>query len=273
MKTDTATRRARSAPLTARSGRHYRHTLVAAVAAMTLSAAAFAATPEAWWIDVANDREAEVMRELARGMDPNEVDAEGLPALMLAIRSGSWKVYDALLAHRKTIVEAENKHGETPLMYLALLGETERARALIERGAKVNRLGWTPLHYAASKGQVKTARMLLEKGAIVNAPAPDGTTALMMAAFSGQRDMVQLLLDRGADPTAVNLQKLTAADWARERGHGPLADDLTELAKRTQARREGREVAPPPAPRTQPAPASSGGSRYFDLDRFERDDD
>src|SRR5690606_31255756 len=219
----------------------------------------------------ANDREPNVRELLARGVDPNEVDSEGLPPLMLAIRSGAWKVYDALLAHKKTDIQQQNKHGETALMYLALLGETDRAKQLIERGAHVNRLGWTPLHYAASKGQTATARMLVEQGAIVNAPAPDGTTALMMAAYSGDRDTVQLLLDKGADATAINLQKLTAADWARERRHTALADQLQVVAERTQAQREGR--LPEPVPAEQSAPSEGGSLRYFDLDRFERDED
>src|SRR5690606_29879150 len=183
-------------------------------------------------------------------------------ALMLAIRTGAWKVYDALLANRKTKVEVTNKHGETPLMYLALLGETERAQALIERGASVNRLGWTPLHYAASKGHVETARMLLDRGAIVNAPAPDGTSPLMMAAYSGNRSVIQLLLDHGADPSAANLQKLTAADWARERRHGRLADELEDLAARRRAAREGRAgEAPAQAPAETPTEGGESAGR------------
>ena len=228
------------------------------------------AQARSWRLDVANDRDTAVRQELRRGTDPNVVNDEKLPALMLAIRSGAWGVYDALLADRRIDVEAQNQHGETALMYLALLGETARAEALIARGAKVNRLGWTPLHYAASKGQHETARMLLGKGAIVNAPAPDGTTPLMMAAYSGDRDMVQLLLDKGADATAINLQKLTAADWARERRHTGLAEELEAIADRTVAEREGRAPAQA-APR--PTPGDSGGtSRYFDLDRFDRED-
>lgn len=242
------------------------------LAALAFCSAVAAAVPDAWWIHVVNDRGSEVRQMLARGIDPNEADAEGMPALMLAIRSDSWQVYDALLANRRIRVDAENRQGETPLMYLALLGETERARALIDRGAQVNRLGWTPLHYAASKGQMDTARLLLERGAIVNAPSPDGTTPLMMAAYSGSRDMAQLLLDNGADATAINLQKLTAADWARERRNSRLADELEQVAGRTQAQREGR---PEPVDKAAgQAPAASGGtSRYFDLERFERDSD
>lgn len=245
--------------------------LAASLTALAFSLGAQAAPSSSWWIDVANDRAPNVRQQLEHGTDPNIVDADELPALMLAIRSGAWQVYDALLADRRTQVDVENPHGETPLMYLALLGETQRAAALIERGAQVNRLGWTPLHYAASRGQTDTARMLLERGAMVHAPAPDGTTPLMMAAYSGSREMVQLLLDKGADATALNLNKHTAADWARERRHGALADELDEIAGRTVAQREGRPVPEPAKPAAE-EPARSGGSQYFDLDRFDSED-
>jgi len=249
--------------------------LAAGLLALSLGTAVAATPPDGWWLDIVNDRETDVRRMLGRGVDPNAANSEGLPALMLAIRTGAWGVYDALLAHRKTDIEARNRSNETPLMYLALLGETERAQALIKRGAQVNRLGWTPLHYAASKGQTATARMLLDHGAIVNAPAPDGTTPLMMAAYAGDRATVQLLLDHGADASAVNLQKLTAADWARERRHGALANELDAIATRTRALREGR-----PLPEQDSATSKkkvddvgepdTGTSRYFDLERFNR---
>src|SRR5690554_5992470 len=265
----------RRAMLSLHTRRSRLHAAVATgLGALVLCASVHAAPPATWWNDIVNDRVSDVRHNLARGADPNEVDPEGLPSLMLAIRSDSWKVYDALLAHRRIDIEQQNKHGETALMYLALLGETERAHDLIERGAQVNRLGWTPLHYAASKGQTETARMLLDRGAIVNAPSPDGTTPLMMAAFSGDRETVQLLLDHGADATAVNLQKYDAADWARERRHARLADELEAVAERTQARREGRPEPEPSKP-AEPEQAGSerGTSRYFDLDRFERHED
>lgn len=247
-----------------------RHTLAAGLAAFSLAWGAQAAVPSSWWIDIVNDRDSNVRQQLKRGTDPNVANSDALPALMLAIRSKAWQVYDALLADRRTEVEVQNEHGETPLMYLALMGETERAVALIQRGAQVNRLGWTPLHYAASQGQTETARMLLERKAIVNAPAPDGTTPLMMAAYSGSREMVQLLLEHGADATAINLQKLTAADWARERRHTRLAEDLENVAHSTAAQREGRPLPQETRPAQQASP--SGTSRYFDLDRFERED-
>src|SRR5690606_7179149 len=102
---------------------------------------------------------------------------------------GAWNVYDVLISNRKTDLNAVNFNRETPLMYLAILGETKRAENLIRRGAEVNRLGWTPLQYAASKGQLETVRMLVAHKALVNAPAPDGTTALMMAAYAGSEEV------------------------------------------------------------------------------------
>ncbi|NYT36711.1 ankyrin repeat domain-containing protein [Allopusillimonas soli] len=208
--------------------------------AFCFSAAAAAANPPDWWIDIANDRASNVQAELARGADPNELSPKGNPALMQAIRDGAWKVYDVLLADRRTILNAINTHKETALMYLAVIGDTQRAQDLIRRGALVNRLGWTPLQYAASKGHLDTVKMLISQGAMVNAPAPDGTTALMMAAFSGSEEVVQYLLDQGADVTTQNLQQLDAADWARSNNKTSLADKLDQLTKRVLAQRAQR---------------------------------
>ena len=233
-----------------------------------------------WWIDITNDRVEAVKTELALGEDPNVRNEKGQPAIMQAIQD------------------------ETPLMYLAIVGDTKRARALIERGAKVSRLGWTPLHYAASKGNVEMVNMLIQSGAIVDAPAPDGTTPLMMAAFSGDDATVRAVLAAGAEPTTQNLQKLDAADWARNKEFTSLADRLEDLIQQTLAQRGSgsSQSAPVRATATRSAntdrmgAAATGGaqgttsagatlepsdpqaqaegssSRYFDLDRFERDD-
>jgi len=247
--------------------------LCVGLASALLCVAAHAANPSDWWVDIANDRAGNVRTLLAQGADPNELSPKGQPALMQAIRDGAWDVYDVLVANRKTSLNAININKETALMYLAVLGETKRAQDLIRRGALVNRLGWTPLQYAASTGKVETAKMLIANKAIINAPAPDGTTALMMAAHSGSAAMVQLLLDHGADVTTQNLQKLDAADWARTKKHTELAAKLDALTEKTLKSRTGSQDEQPAALDNQaepkePAKQPSSGSRYFDLDRF-----
>ncbi len=260
---------------------------MAGLAVLAFSSAVGAAVPADWWVNIANDRAAQVQQMLARGVDPNEFSKDGQPAIMQAIRDGAWKVYDVLVKSKKTALNAVNVNDETPLMYLAVVGETSRAKALIQRGAQVNRLGWTPLHYAASKGHIDMARLLISKQAIINAPGPDGTTPLMMAAYSGSAAMVQLLLDAGADVTTLNLQKQDAADWARLKKHSDLGaklDVLTTqvLAQRAAMRQSGTSAPPqgterpsleqaskPSTPSAaQPSDGAASTSRYFDLDRF-----
>ena len=56
--------------------------------------------------------------------------------------------------------------------------------------------------------------------------ATDGFTPLMEAAMNGQAEMVDLLLEHGADRTLRDDTGLTAGDHARLQGHTALADRL-----------------------------------------------
>jgi ankyrin repeat protein len=65
----------------------------------------------------------------------------------------------------------------------------------------------------------------------VNAPSPNGTTPLMMAARYGHEDSVQVLLAAQADPRARNQKDLSAADFAKEAGREALASRLATLGR------------------------------------------
>lgn len=219
--------------------------------------AAQAANPADWWVYVANDYPDDIKDLLAQGSDPNVRYKNGQPAIMRAVVDNAWNVFDVLAADKRTDVNAENPAGETPLMYLAIAGQTERAKKLIARGAQVNRLGWTPLHYAASKGQVEMARLLLANKAMVNAPAPNGETPLMMAALSGRKPMVELLLKAGADVTTQDTKGQDAAAWAVTGKSASLAAELTALVKKEEDARRKRRAAAQGAPQqADTAPAA-----------------
>lgn len=223
--------------------------------------------PDNWWLDIENDRYDTIHDDLADGADPNLMSRDGQLSILKAVASNSWKTFDVLLADPQTDVNAENKVGETPLMYVALTGDMKRAQALLARGAQVNKLGWTPLHYAASKGQADMAKLLLDHGAMPNAPAPDGISPLMMAAYANSRSTVQLLLTAGGDPLARDEGGHDAADWAEKGQAFSLSKELKELvAYRLQTRKQtGQDAptqalppkAPPPAPPEAKAPAPS----------------
>jgi|SRR5690625_146160 len=213
-----------------------------------------------WWADIRNDRADKIKTYLAQGASPNTLNSAGEPALMQAIREESWDVYEVLVNHPQTIFNAINVNRETALMYLAILGETERAQALIRKGAQINRPGWTPLHYAASKGQVDTAQMLLNAGAEVNALGPEGATPLMMAAWANSQAMTQLLLDAGADPTLTTDAGDDVVDWAKLKGNTKLANALESYMQDDQ---QTQASAPKEA---EAIPTRQGTAKYFSSD-------
>lgn len=201
--------------------------VLASMLAVAVSAcAATAGGSSGLWNDIKNDRASEVTQALSQGADPNAVNENGEPALIQAIRDQSMGVFDALAANPKTDVNAVNRTGETPLMYLAIIGDLPRVQKLVARGAKVNRLGWTPLHYAASKGHADVVKFLLSKGAYPNAPAPDGSSPLLMAVTSKNADTVRALVAAGADPRAINQKNVSALDMARKLGNSSVLNAL-----------------------------------------------
>lgn len=161
------------------------------------------------------DRTQEVAQLVARGMDVNTPNEKGIPALMVAIQSGSEKTALWLAQQPKSKVEFENSVGETPLMLAALNNQLAVCEVLIAREAAVNRKGWTPLHYAATKGHVPIMRLLLQENAYIDAESPNGTTPLMMAAYYAPPLAVKFLLEEGADPNLRNQANASALDLAQ----------------------------------------------------------
>jgi len=174
---------------------------------------------------VVADRSDEVRALLARGIDPNTVDPNAEPVLLVAARAGWQPTVDALLAAGAK-VDAKNPFGDRPIMVAALGGHLAIVKTLLRRGAALDTPGWTPLIYAATNGQTEVARYLLDVGANVNAVAPNGTTALMMAVRGGHGATVDLLLARGADVNQRNQNGATALGWAARSGFDAIEQAL-----------------------------------------------
>lgn len=182
------------------------------------------------------DDESAVVKLALRGFDLNTVDEHGNHALLVAIREGSLKVATFLLDQPLVQVEVRNARGESPLMMAAIKGQLPLAQRLIDRKAEVNKPGWAPLHYAAANPEpvgLELTRLLLEHHAYIDAASPNQTTPLMMAARYGSPEVVQLLLEEGADPTLRNEQNLSALDFA-QRGERKDAVRLLTAALRAR---------------------------------------
>jgi uncharacterized protein len=171
-----------------------------------------------------------VARMLAAGLDPNQLDPRGQPALIVALQGESLKVAKVLLDAKGIRIDVRNRAGETPLMMAALKAEVDLAAALVDHGAAVRKDGWSPLHYAATGGSAAIVRLLLSRGAALEARSPNGSTPLMMAARYGNEEAVDALLAAGADRTARNDLGMDASAFAASAGREKLAARLKPAA-------------------------------------------
>src|SRR5258705_6298514 len=101
-------------------------------------------------------------------------------------------------------------------------GNIEEVRRLLVIGQQPNEfddLGKTPLHYAAEHGYLEVMESLINTGANVNAHDERviGNTPLGDVAGSCSFEVAKLLIDSGANPTIPGWMQLTALHKARER--------------------------------------------------------
>lgn len=205
--------------------------LLAAALHAGTAAAATPAQRASFFRAVQVDNVSAVKEMVGKEIDPNAVNpVGGEPALVLAVREGAMRVFDALLAHPGLDLEAQAMNGNTALMMAAFKNNRRAAEALLAKGARVNRAGWTPLHYAAAGGSEDIARLLIARKAKLDAPSPKQSgayTPLMMAAREAQPGMVRLLLEQGADPALKNTEGLTAAQIAERAGQADIAATIS----------------------------------------------
>lgn len=168
---------------------------------------------------------------LKKGASPNaRVQEEesnppaSLPVVLVAYEKGRMDVFKSLLDEGAN-PNAPARWGGTILGYVShdISEPSQKAvRMLIDKGANVN----APDEYfgsaliAATLGaSLPNVKVLLENGAksTVNAQHPDtGATALMIAADRGNVNIVEVLLDAGADPSLKDRKGKTALDYAKQ---------------------------------------------------------
>src|SRR5262245_56162867 len=177
-----------------------------------------------------NRNGAMVERLLAAGAGANAALTNGETVLMTCARAGDVRATRALVAHGADVNAKERAHQQTALMWAVAQRHPDVVRLLIDARADVRarsltypqtvvgeqtqragrealnytvlRGGATPLLFAARVGDLESARLLVAAGADVNDAQPDGVSALVLAAHSGNGSVGALLLEHGADPNA-----------------------------------------------------------------------
>jgi uncharacterized protein len=168
--------------------------------------------------NIKKDDVSAVTTVLLRGADPNVEVLDQGTMLIIAVREKSINVANSLLKLTQVNVNKETKNGETALMLAAFNGDLDLVKALVKRGAQINKPLWTPLHYAAANGQLSVVEFLVENHAYIDAESPNNTTPLMMAARHKHITVMRWLTENGADPTYSNQQGFSAASYMKRYG-------------------------------------------------------
>lgn len=205
-----------------------------------------------------------VLNLVDRGLDVNSVDPAGSTLLHIAARDGNDKLVSELLK-RHANPDVRNRVGDTPLMLAAYSGKQGAAELLIGAGAQIDHDGWTALHYAVFAEKPAMVTFLLGKGAKVNAPAPNGQTALMLAAKNGNVEIAKILLQAGADTSLKDQGDQTAAMLAEQNNNTNVlhliqnAKPVAPIEPKTEAKpAEVSATASTEAAKPATAPASTG---------------
>lgn len=164
---------------------------------------------------------------LDAGADPNRALLSGETPVMVAARAGSAAVV-RLLAAAGAELDRRGTRGQTALMWAAAQRHPAVVEALLAAGAdphvrsevwtqvmavpphsrpeynrKIPHGGNTALLFAVRAGDLPSARALVAAGADVDDADAWGVSAAVLAAHGGHRELLEFLLDAGADPNAA----------------------------------------------------------------------
>ncbi len=163
---------------------------------------------------------------LDNGADVNGRNILGESALMFAIEGCQTKAAKFLLDQGAEF-EFHTKLGYTPLIKASALGCYEIVELLIQKKAAVEkeepRHRFNALSKAVERNHPQIVQLLLDAGADVNYADIYGVTPLMIASQKGYLDIAELLLQRGADVTAKSLIQQTALLCALDYGFPDIA--------------------------------------------------
>jgi uncharacterized protein len=171
---------------------------------------------------------------LASGADPNVQNHSGITPLLEAAGHSyrdapaeAWRpICEALIKTGADVNFQTPEYQETPLLSAAHVGHTDMVNLLLAAGAdplKQNSQGLTAIQIAEKQGHSDIVRILSERGG-----ARPNAATLVWAAEKGQIDIVRQALDAGVDIKAADERGFPAMILAALRGHGDIVELFLE---------------------------------------------
>ena len=166
---------------------------------------------------------------LKHGADVDVCAEDGTTALHSAVQSGDADLCKMLVEHGVPL-DAVDEDGRTALA-TSLSVDPAVCQVMIDAGAQLdvaNRVGYSPLLSACEAGQSEFVKMLIDAGAQLRV-TDDGFTALILAADGGHVEAVRHLLEcQGVDVNEQGANACTALHHAAQEKHADVVELLLQ---------------------------------------------
>lgn len=181
------------------------------------------------------------------GIDVNLKDKSGATALHMAAQYGHFGILERLIKAGADVNVVDTKFHGTPLLAAAMYGHTCIVQALLEAGASRELCvpgGRSALHVAAQNGHNGVIIALLERGFHPDIRADNGDTPAICAAENGNLREIQTLQAQNADIFTPNYDGRTPLHAAALGGHINLVEFLLQAGADKNAKLKGRNYSP-----------------------------
>jgi ankyrin repeat protein len=186
---------------------------------------------------------------LDTGVDVNIQDVNGITSLHLASAERNYTVVKMLIENGVD-VNTVTSDQRTSLHYAASTeyANARSARLLLNAGINVNARdaeGMTALHLASRVRNYEIVEMLVDNGADVTILCNMMKTSLHYAAMSKfwNKEVIHFLMSKGVKVTAKDLDGLSASDYASQSGHETNQEEIQEQ-KNIELRRKRKRFKP-----------------------------
>ncbi|XP_071084414.1 ankyrin repeat domain-containing protein 50-like isoform X2 [Haliotis cracherodii] len=167
----------------------------------------------AWW-----EHRDVVEHLVSEGADVSLVDEDGNNILHYACWGGDVETVKFVLSLHVADINSRGGGSRTPVMAAAWWEHRDVVEHLVSEGADVSLVdedGNNILHYACWGGNVETVKCVLSLHVVdINSRGGRSQTPVMMAAWRGHRDVVELLVSEGADVSLVDEDGNNTLHWA-----------------------------------------------------------
>lgn len=180
-----------------------------------------------------------VKRLLADGAPLEHRNASGATPLLVATHANAVEAAGALIDAGADVNAKDHIH-DSPYLYAGARGHLDILKLTLANGADLkstNRYGGTALIPASERGHVETVRTLIEAGVEVDHVNKLHWTALLEAIILGDggeehRQIVNLLIDAGADVNLADRDGVTPLQHARRAGYREMERMLVAAGAR-----------------------------------------